>query len=94
MVTLAEGATAPAGLMLRNLRPGDRLRMPVGRRKLQDVLVDRKVPRSLRRRVPLLAVESEVLWVGWSGGGLAHHPFFTGLAELAAAYLVSDGNRW
>lgn len=96
VVTLAEGATVPAGLVLRNSRPGDRLRTPAGRRKLHDMLVDRKVPRSLRRRVPLLAVEGEVLWVGWLGGGrTGHSPFVAqALAGLAITYLVSDGNRW
>lgn len=96
VVTLAEGATVPANLVLRNLRPGDRLRTPAGRRKLHDMLVDRKVPRSLRRRVPLLAVESEVLWVGWPGGGRPGRlaPGAEEPAELAVTYLVSDGNRW
>lgn len=105
VVTLTEGATVPVGLVLRNLRPGDRLRTAVGRRKLHDMLVDRKVPRSLRRRVPLLAVDGEVLWIGWSSAGRFGHssfgrfgpfgPFGPGaLAGLAVTYLVSDGNRW
>ncbi|MSP60656.1 MAG: tRNA lysidine(34) synthetase TilS [Myxococcales bacterium] len=52
---------------LRNARPGDRLRTRAGRRKLQDVLTDLKVPAPERRRVPLLAWRGEVLWVGGVG---------------------------
>ena len=43
-------------LAVRSRRPGDRLR-PLGapgRRKLQDLLVDRKVPRDDRERLPLV----------------------------------------
>lgn len=46
-------------LTLRFVRPGDRLR----HRKLQDVLVDAKVPRPERARTPLLARGSDVMWV-------------------------------
>jgi len=58
----APGALPP-GLCLRNARPGDRLRTRAGRRKLQDVLTDVKIPRSLRRRLPLLCVGADVLWL-------------------------------
>ena len=34
-----------------------------GRRKLQDVLVDAKVPREARQDVPVLATDREILWV-------------------------------
>jgi hypothetical protein len=33
-----------------------------GHRKLQDVLVDRKVPRRERDAMPVIAAGSEVLW--------------------------------
>lgn len=53
------------GLVLRGPRPGDRLR-PLGlcgTKKVQDILVDRKVPRRLRWRVPLLVDDVGVVWV-------------------------------
>jgi tRNA(Ile)-lysidine synthase len=60
-------------LSVRNRRPGDRFR-PLGapgRRKLQDVFVDRKVPRSERDRVPLVVDASDrIVWV--AGVTLAH----------------------
>lgn len=53
-------------LTVRSRRPGDRLR-PLGSpgsRKLQDVLVDRKVPRIARDRVPLVVDRSgRIVWV-------------------------------
>ena len=55
-----------APLTVRNRRPGDRFR-PLGapgRRKLQDLLVDRKIPRDERGRVPVVVDQSgQVVWV-------------------------------
>lgn len=53
-------------LVVRGRRPGDRIR-PVGlggTRKVQDVLVDRKVPRAERDRVPVVTdAAGRLLWV-------------------------------
>jgi tRNA(Ile)-lysidine synthase len=53
-------------LIVRYRRPGDRL-TPLGapgRKKVQDVLVDRKVPRDDRDRVPIVTTEmGEIVWV-------------------------------
>ena len=53
-------------LLVRNRRPGDRFQ-PLGapgRRKLQDVLVDRKVPRLERDTVPIVTDSNgEIVWV-------------------------------
>jgi tRNA(Ile)-lysidine synthase len=60
-------------LFVRNRRPGDRFR-PLGapgRRKLQDVFVDRKVPRAERDRVPLIVdADDRIVWV--AGLAVAH----------------------
>ena len=57
-------------LTVRNRRPGDRFR-PAGRggrRKLQDLFVDRKVPRAARDRVPIVAdAEGRIVWVAGYG---------------------------
>jgi tRNA(Ile)-lysidine synthase len=53
-------------LTLRNRRPGDRF-CPSGmggrHKKLQDYLVDGKVPRLQRDRVPLLCAGKNILWL-------------------------------
>ena len=59
-------------LAVRNRRPGDRFR-PLGldgRKKLQDYLVDKKVPRDARDRVPLVVDDADrIVWV--AGHGIA-----------------------
>lgn len=54
-----------AGLGVRSRRPGDRLQpTTVGHRKLQDLLVDRKVPRGERDRIPIVTdVGGRIVWV-------------------------------
>jgi tRNA(Ile)-lysidine synthase len=51
--------------VVRNRRPGDRLKpSPAGHRKLQDLFVDRKVPRAERDRIPVVVSESgQLVWV-------------------------------
>jgi len=52
-------------LLVRSVRPGDRFH-PLGApgtRKLQDFLVDEKVPREDRPRVVILECEGEIVWV-------------------------------
>lgn len=52
-------------LEVRTRRPGDRIR-PLGapgERKLKDVLIDRRVPRDQRDRLPLLCFGDRIAWV-------------------------------
>ncbi|HWI53146.1 MAG TPA: tRNA lysidine(34) synthetase TilS [Symbiobacteriaceae bacterium] len=60
-----DAARLPGPLSLRRRRPGDRL-WPTGMagsKKVQDLLVDAKVPQRLRDQVPILVSGDEVLWV-------------------------------
>jgi tRNA(Ile)-lysidine synthase len=69
---LLDGGVAADALAVRSRRPGDRYR-PLGapgERKLQDVLVDGKVPRASRDRVPLLTAGGRLVWV--AGHRIAH----------------------
>ncbi|TMA53895.1 MAG: tRNA lysidine(34) synthetase TilS [Deltaproteobacteria bacterium] len=60
---LFDADVLPGPLVVRSPAPGDRLRVPgVGTRKLQDVLVDAKVPREARPGIAVLAAGGEVLW--------------------------------
>ncbi len=69
-----EGSPHRAGLALplvegdrvtiRNRRPGDRIH-PLGAsgsRRLKEVLIDRRVPRQVRERLPLLCVGGRIAW--------------------------------
>lgn len=65
LATLADTGIGPA-LVVRAWRPGDRLR-PLGlggHKKVQDLFVDRKVPRAERTRVPIVTDrDGRILWV-------------------------------
>jgi tRNA(Ile)-lysidine synthase len=65
-VAVVASARVTGGLFVRNWRPGDVLR-PIGlggTKKLQDLFVDRKVPRVARHRLPLVVDgHDRVVWV-------------------------------
>ncbi len=77
-----------SGLAVRNWRPGDRMR-PLGlggRKKLQDVFVDGKVPRQARRRLPLVVdAHDQVVWVP----GLALHDAARVTADTKAVVVLT-----
>jgi tRNA(Ile)-lysidine synthase len=56
-------------LILRTRRPGDFFSPEgmLGKKKLQDFFVDRKVPRLLRDRIPVLASPRGVVWIAGYG---------------------------
>ncbi len=54
-----------AEVVVRAWRDGDRIR-PVGlggSKSLQDLFTDRKVPRSLRRTLPVVAAGERIAWI-------------------------------
>ncbi len=61
--------------VIRNRRKGDRF-VPFGRsseKKLKDVMVDLKIPKSMRESIPLLVFRDKILWiVGYKRS--AHYP--------------------
>jgi tRNA(Ile)-lysidine synthase len=63
-VEVSADALGPA-LQVRSWRDGDRMR-PVGlggSKTLQDLFTDRKVPRALRRTLPVVEAAGEIVWV-------------------------------
>ena len=50
-------------LVFRSREPGDRIHLAFGHRKIKDILIDAKIARDKRDRVPLLVSGSEVLWL-------------------------------
>ena len=65
MEALFDSAQITAPIVVRNFRPGDRVR-PIGMsgtRKVQDVFVDRKLARARRATWPMVTVADEILWI-------------------------------
>lgn len=51
-------------LGVRNRRAGDRMRpLGTGEKKLKDILIDKKIPLSLRDRLPLVISEGKIVWM-------------------------------
>lgn len=51
-------------LILRNRRPGDRLDIKIGTKKLKDFFIDKKVPMAQRNQLPLIANQkNEILFI-------------------------------
>jgi tRNA(Ile)-lysidine synthase len=66
MVAVLDGTAIAWPLRVRSRRPGDRLKPAgaPGHRKLQDLLVDRKIPREARDGVPIVVdANGRILWV-------------------------------
>jgi tRNA(Ile)-lysidine synthase len=72
------------GLEFRFRRPGDRIKLQGGTKKLSDLLIDRKIPREDRDSLRLLTSGSNVLWV--EGVATA-----AGVAEPGVADAVDAG---
>lgn len=53
----------PAPLLARTRRPGDRIRLAGGTRKLGDLMTDRRMPLAMRDRVPVIGSQTQVVWV-------------------------------
>jgi tRNA(Ile)-lysidine synthase len=65
----------------------------MGRKKLQDVLVDRKVPREERDRVPLVVdADDRILWIG--GHVVAEEACVTaGTRSVVVLKLIRNGEE-
>lgn len=77
---------AGGGVTVRNRRPGDRV-VPLGApgsRRLKDLLIDRRVPREERDRLPLLCVDGRIAWVP----GVTIDQRFRLTEESAAAWVA------
>jgi len=91
-VVVDAGAVSPP-LRVRHRRPGDRLQPlgMTGHRKLQDVLVDRKVPRADRDNVPVVTDASgRIVWVA---GHVMAEPFRVTARTSAVVILTLRRSR-
>jgi tRNA(Ile)-lysidine synthase len=81
----------PATVIVRSRRPGDRM-VPFGRRsskKLQDVLVDAKIPCEERDGIPVLEADGHVIWV--AGVRRAEFGRLTGTGRAICLSYAPDG---
>jgi tRNA(Ile)-lysidine synthase len=81
---LLDAGVLAAELTVRSWREGDRMR-PLGldgTKSLQDLFTDRKVPRSLRHRLPVVESEGEIVWV--AGVALSEQFKITAATERVA----------
>jgi tRNA(Ile)-lysidine synthase len=65
MEALFDAAALTGDLTVRNFHPGDRIEPQGmrGTRKVQDVFVDRKLPRDRRTRWPIVVAGGEIIWI-------------------------------
>jgi tRNA(Ile)-lysidine synthase len=63
----------PEGAVVRGRRAGDRVRTPMGGKKLSDWYIDRKIPRRQRESAPVIGYGNQVLWTPWGAIGEAPH---------------------
>ncbi|WP_324295872.1 tRNA lysidine(34) synthetase TilS [Deinococcus radiophilus] len=93
---VAPNFDSPPAWVLRTASAGDWIRQPGGRRKLSDVLAERRVPRQWRSQVPVLAdpgQPQQVQWIGldppiWALGARQHTSWSDPLWEGMSAALV------
>ena len=58
-------AMVPFPWLVRTVRPGDRI-IPLGmsgRKKVKDIFIDRKIPLSERKRIPLIFSGADLIWI-------------------------------
>jgi tRNA(Ile)-lysidine synthase len=87
--TMADGGIdlrLPAGAVVRPRRPGDRVRVRAGSKKLADWYIDRKIPRREREGAPVIAYGNQVLWTPWGAlGEVPHGAAWRVISSRAAA---------
>ena len=80
---LPPGLTVMKDLRLRSRQEGDYLALKEGRKRIQDLLVDEKVPADIRHLIPMVAIGSEILWI----------PAGEMKARYSAEYKVTEDTR-
>lgn len=72
-------------LVVRAARPGDRIRIPGGSKRVTDALAEARIPAHRRTGWPVVAAEGEVVWIpgvrrgGWPTG--AEYGYFSAVAR-------------
>ena len=60
-----DSSSLPEPLMVRNFRTGDRFQPlgMTGHKKVKDLFIEKKIPLSVRRNLPMLVAGDEILWI-------------------------------
>lgn len=64
--------TIIGNVVCRSRKAGDVIALPGGRKKLKDLFIDQKVPRTDRDKVPVFACEDGILWAAGHGVSQRH----------------------
>ncbi len=67
-----DGDQVGASVWIRGFRPGDKI-VTNGTKKLKKLFIDAKIPRRLRRRIPLVGAGDDIIWVG---GMRVNRPYY------------------
>ena len=78
-------------IVLRGKEAGDFIALTVGRKKVQDLLVDSKVPRDLRSSVLFAAAGNEILWMIGADSGISCAA--TAKSRFTANYKISQASK-
>ncbi len=92
------GPDAAQKVCWRTRRPGDFLAIVGGRKKIQDILIDDKVPKNMRDSVPMAAVGSEILFLPAAGEGRKRarysHSYVLGADTKDIVFVEINGLIW
>ncbi|QVK21206.1 tRNA lysidine(34) synthetase TilS [Mycoplasmatota bacterium] len=50
-------------ILVRNRQKGDKMAFPFGTKKVKDIFIDSKIPRSKRETIPLIITNNQIVWI-------------------------------
>lgn len=51
------------GIVVRNRKPGDKIKLKNFTKKVKDIFIDSKVPKHLRDEIPILQCKDDIIWI-------------------------------
>lgn len=51
------------GIVVRNRKPGDKIKLKNFTKKVKDIFIDSKVPKHLRDEIPILQYKDDIIWI-------------------------------
>jgi len=50
-------------ITVRNRKPGDKMKLSFGTKKVKDILIDMKIPLSKRDEIPIVSTNNRIIWI-------------------------------